>query len=109
MTPTPQGSDLCPDNATCAYCEHGLSARHEHDHAPIPQEAGGKKAYCVCLNCHDLKDRVPLNKWPLNVYVNALRGFIETPWETKLFMFKWMRMAAVDPAGAEALFGSEPR
>lgn len=49
---------------TCLYCETALAARHEHDHVPTPRRAGGTETYCVCLGCHELKDRTPFYKWP---------------------------------------------
>jgi hypothetical protein len=47
----------------CLYCDAMLSTRHEHDHYPLPVRHGGKETVCVCVNCHDLKDRVPLERW----------------------------------------------
>lgn len=38
-----------------------LAQRHEHDHAPVPARHGGTQTFCVCVNCHDLKDRTPLS------------------------------------------------
>lgn len=34
-----------------------LPMRHEHDHMPIPARHGGNITHCVCMNCHELKDR----------------------------------------------------
>ena len=48
----------------CLYCDQVLSNRHEHDHMPIPARNGGTVTYCVCVNCHDLKDRGQLMKNP---------------------------------------------
>ena len=56
----------------CLYCAMPLSKRHEHDHFPIPKAAGGTDTYCVCLNCHDLKDRVPLDNQDATVVLEAL-------------------------------------
>lgn len=52
----------CVENPTCVYCDMPVSTRHEHDHFPIPKRAGGVEVYPVCVNCHDLKDRVPLDR-----------------------------------------------
>lgn len=49
----------------CYYCEMYLSTRHEHDHFPLQWTYGGEGTVPVCVNCHDLKDRVSLTKWPL--------------------------------------------
>lgn len=55
----------------CFYCEAPLSPRHEHDHFPIPVRDGGDDTVCACINCHDMKDRQPLNEWPVEVAVAA--------------------------------------
>lgn len=56
----------------CHYCDAPLSPRHEHDHFPIPRQAQGTETVPVCLNCHDLKDRVSLDAWP---GISAVTGF----------------------------------
>lgn len=66
-------SAACRD-ATCVYCRAPLSARHEHDHMPVPERAGGTHTECACLNCHDLKDRVPLDRWTPAQAFTAVRG-----------------------------------
>lgn len=48
----------------CYYCRVPLPTRHEHDHYPMPERAGGKRVVPVCLTCHDLKDRASLKQWP---------------------------------------------
>jgi hypothetical protein len=57
---------------TCAYCGMGLSSRHEHDHAPIPKRHGGEDIWPVCLNCHDLKDRIPTTDWDVETFTRAV-------------------------------------
>lgn len=54
----------------CFYCdvEH---ARHEHDHAPSPRRCGGEATVVACMTCHALKDRHPLDRWPLTLLVMA--------------------------------------
>jgi hypothetical protein len=42
-----------------------LSTRHEHDHFPLQWTFGGEGIVPVCVNCHDLKDRVSLMNWPV--------------------------------------------
>lgn len=54
----------CLDCRECFYCGAALSTRHEHDHFPIPFDDGGKRTVPACINCHDLKDRIPLDEWP---------------------------------------------
>lgn len=65
-------SPLCQgDCASCFYCEAPLSPRHEHDHFPTPVRAGGEDTVPTCLNCHDFKDRVPLDRWPVDLVMQA--------------------------------------
>lgn len=59
---------------TCHYCGTYVAARHEHDHFPVPKSAGGTNVVPACMNCHEIKDRTPLHKWPVNL-VGA--GYIE--------------------------------
>lgn len=49
--------------SSCFYCGNPLSQRHEHDHYPVPQRAGGNHLVSVCCNCHDLKDRMRVADW----------------------------------------------
>lgn len=65
-------SPLCSgDCASCFYCEAPLSPRHEHDHFPLPVRAGGTETVPTCLNCHDFKDRIQLDHWPVDVLMQA--------------------------------------
>lgn len=45
----------------CLYCSMPLPKRHEHDHMPVPARHGGKITHCVCMNCHELKDRTRID------------------------------------------------
>lgn len=47
-------------SSSCFYCDGPLGSHHEHDHAPIPRRNGGTTTFCVCVGCHDLKDRTML-------------------------------------------------
>ena len=67
-----EAPDTCA--ATCVYCEEVLAPRHEHDHAPLPKRNGGTQVFCACMNCHERKDRTPLDNWPASVAVGALSG-----------------------------------
>ena len=64
----------CFDCANCFYCGRFLSPRHEHDHFPIPRRAGGEATVAVCIDCHDLKDRFPLDAWPASLLAPTLHG-----------------------------------
>lgn len=48
----------------CAYCglEFGRM-HHEHDHMPVPKQAGGSDVVPACIVCHDLKDRIYFRDW----------------------------------------------
>lgn len=63
---------MSPDDcAECFYCRMPLGGFHEHDHAPIPQRHGGIDTVPSCVNCHNLKDRLPLNNWPAELMHRA--------------------------------------
>jgi hypothetical protein len=67
-------SPLCPgDCPSCFYCEADLIARHEHDHFPIPGRHGGEVTVSACMNCHDLKDRIAIKNWRVDLLVEAVR------------------------------------
>jgi hypothetical protein len=53
----------CVEHERCFYCKAVLSPNHEHDHFPVPDRHGGTLTVPACLNCHDLKDRIPLGDW----------------------------------------------
>ena len=62
----------------CHYCSMPLSPvrAHEHDHFPMPRHAGGRETVSACVNCHDLKDRVPIGQWDATLFVAGLLGLI---------------------------------
>lgn len=57
----PYDDDRCARRGCtqCFYCEMPLAFRHEHDHFPVPANAGGSETVATCMNCHELKDRTP--------------------------------------------------
>ena len=55
---------------TCFYCD-GPATRHEHDHAPLPARWHGTETVMTCMMCHGLKDRHPMQAWPLTLLVMA--------------------------------------
>lgn len=69
-----------PDRAcscdVCFYCGMPVSVRHEHDHFPVPRALGGTETVTACLNCHDLKDRWPLSRWPVEVAHAAMTAWV---------------------------------
>lgn len=56
----------------CHYCDAPLVRRHEHDHFPIPKAAGGTEMVPACMNCHEMKDRMPLEQWNPTFLVTGL-------------------------------------
>lgn len=58
----------------CFYCEMPLPKRHEHDHFPSAQRHGGKIEVPTCVNCHELKDRTPFDRWDQTMRYEALAG-----------------------------------
>lgn len=56
----------------CFYCNN-LAARLERDHFPVPRRHGGTVMVDACINCHDLKDRVGLHRWPAEDANRAMR------------------------------------
>jgi len=55
-----------------------LSSRHEHDHFPIQWVFGGEGIVPVCVNCHDLKDRIPVSNWPYGAAIASFEEVCET-------------------------------
>ena len=54
----------------CFYCGRRAS-RTELDDAPMPKGAGGVEVVPACMLCHNLKDRFPLDTWPLYMATRA--------------------------------------
>ncbi len=84
----------CREHERCYYCEAALSTRHEHDHYPIPASCGGMKTVPACVNCHDLKDRVPVEDWPAETRWDAIFDVLHAaipPGPARVFFAKWLR------------------
>ncbi len=109
----------------CWYCDSPVT-RHEHDHAPIPRDVKGEALVTACITCHDLKDRRPLDTWPLELYMAAMgslsaSAFVDSPavwpaawddWPTsaRLVWAKWAAMRwrqdrAPDPSIEDGVTG----
>lgn len=58
---------------------------------PIPKSCGGEVTYGVCLNCHDLKDRQPLNVWNVSELFAAWAGASPI---SRIVIAKALRIAA---------------
>ncbi|MEU8270814.1 hypothetical protein AB0B89_27110 [Sphaerisporangium sp. NPDC049002] len=60
----------------CHYCDAPLVRRHEHDHFPIPKAAGGTETVPACMNCHEMKDRMPFDQWNPTFAADGLMGLL---------------------------------
>jgi hypothetical protein len=67
-------SDVSECSGACSYCDVALAPRHDHDHAPVPKRNGGTQVFCVCMGCHELKDRTPLDRWNVTEAFGSLSG-----------------------------------
>ena len=71
------------DCEQCFYCDMPFgNIHHEHDHAPIPEKAGGTQVVSTCTGCHDLKDRYSFKSWNATIFA-----------ETTIKLFKSGRLA----------------
>jgi hypothetical protein len=87
--------------AACFYCGAPLSSRHEHDHYPVPQRHGGDRTVPACLNCHDLKDRLPLREWPAAAKKQAMEEFMAAvPFGPARILWAKVVMLALDETRA---------
>lgn len=68
----------------CFYCKIDLTGLdHQHDHFPVPQSIGGTDTVAACINCHDLKDRTPLDQWSATLYLTGVYQIVELAvWHT---------------------------
>lgn len=64
---------MCHRDDVCFYCDQRIQAVHEHDHFPVAKRHGGTDTVATCVECHNLKDRHPLNKWPVELVLEAFR------------------------------------
>lgn len=61
------------DCEQCFYCDMPFgNIHHEHDHAPVPENAGGEHIVPACTGCHDLKDRYSFKSWNATIFTNAI-------------------------------------
>jgi len=83
--------DDSDDERQCYYC--GCNVRKgwgagEKDHFPIPKAAGGTAMVWSCCSCHDMKDRFPLDKWPIEWWGAVIESFPKLNRETRIFLAK---------------------
>jgi hypothetical protein len=63
----------CADD--CFYCDAPVR-RHDHDHAPTPRHSGGLDTVVACPGCHNLKDRILFDRWPLALAIMATQELV---------------------------------
>lgn len=90
------------DKDVCFYCGGLVTKDCQQDHFPLPKNVGGELTVPCCISCHDMKDRYPLEKWPIEWVEKIIQDFPQLNRETKLFLAKAMRIAA------EAMKRSKP-
>ena len=77
---------------TCAICER--SALCEQDHFPIADRHGGKSLWPLCRTCHDLTDRVPLDRWDAMMAWGSLNSLFQRASENeRLILVKLAKIA----------------
>jgi hypothetical protein len=67
-----------------------VSGNGKGDHFPLPLRNGGDVTVPCCVSCHDMKDRYPLNVWPLEWILKVVQDFPNLSRETKIFLAKAM-------------------
>jgi len=84
------------EHAHCFYCR-ALVAKNdvEMDHMPVPQEAGGVDVVTACRTCHGMKDRFPLDVWPLEFVDDAMRDFEGMSRGGRILLAKMIALYAV--------------
>ncbi len=85
------------DKEFCWAC--GAPAR-ERDHFPMPARFGGGRLFPLCVTCHDLKDRHPIEKWNASNAFLAISGLINrASRDEKIVLMKLIVMVAEANAG----------
>jgi hypothetical protein len=87
----------------CFYCDKPLD-RDEHDHYPVPKRARGSHIVAACLPCHDLKDRILLDKWDITAVFAAWQELLE---ELPAGLLKELNSTKLGAAEIFALCSSE--
>jgi len=77
----------------CFYCDAKITkVSSVGDHFPISKMWGGKITVPCCESCHDMKDRVLLEDWPVSWCVKIIDDFPKLSRETRLFLAKLIRL-----------------
>jgi hypothetical protein len=80
------------DKDTCWACGDPLLNNNREMHHVRPKVAGGEGGIVVplCTTCHNMVDRTPLDKWPMDWIAVAAES---VPRETRLLMLKVVSFA----------------
>lgn len=80
------------EEETCYACDRPVVKGCYEIHHVKPQCVGGEGDMTVvlCRTCHDLVDRVPLAKWPIDMYLTALK---QSTYEVRLVLLKALSLA----------------
>lgn len=82
----------------CFYCGALVSESFGvGDHFPIPEEKGGSITVPCCRSCHDMKDRFPLDRWPMEWVSAVVMDFPKMSRETRIFLAKSISLFARRP------------
>jgi hypothetical protein len=83
-----------PEMASCYICGRAAFTM-ERDHFPRPQSMGGVDMYDICRDCHDIKDRHPLETWNPEYAFQALLGlWTRATAEERLVLAKLFHIAS---------------
>ena len=63
---------------SCLACG-ATDCSFEKHHYPVPAIVGGENTILLCRTCHNLVSRVPLRRWPWEVYEKVLASGLSGP------------------------------
>lgn len=95
----------------CFYCDR-LVTRFERDHFPLARRHGGRITVIACYTCHDLKDRITIDNWPIEFLSKALQNWSRVPVEWRLWIAVSMSLFADQldwSLGETGIASDEPR
>lgn len=72
----------------CFYCSGRVRTTGVGDHFPLPKRHGGTLTVPCCESCHDMKDRFPLDRWPLEWIGIVIEQWPVLRRETRIFLAK---------------------
>jgi len=58
----------------CYVCDNWVGASGERDHFPRSFAEGGELVLPICASCHDIKDRIGLERWSPEESFAAMSG-----------------------------------